>query len=43
MSLAFDFDTAILADYLEHHVDGFKGPLTADKFPGCKWQICITS
>jgi aminoglycoside phosphotransferase (APT) family kinase protein len=34
MSLTFDFDTAILADYLEHHVDGFKGPLTANKFPG---------
>lgn len=31
---AFDFDTDTLAKYLEQHVDGFSGPLTAEKFPG---------
>ena len=31
---AFSFDTNALAAYLEQHVDGFKGPLTAEKFPG---------
>lgn len=28
------FDTQILADYLQRHVDGFRGPLDALKFPG---------
>ena len=31
---AFGFDTDTLAAYLEQHVDGFKGPLTAEKFAG---------
>lgn len=31
---AYDFDTDTLAKYLERHVDGFSGPLTAEKFPG---------
>lgn len=31
---AFDFDTDALAHYLEQHVEGFSGPLTAEKFPG---------
>lgn len=31
---AFDFDNAQLSSYLEAHVDGFKGPLTAEKFAG---------
>ena len=31
---AFDFDTEKLARYLEEQVEGFKGPLTAEKFPG---------
>lgn len=31
---AFDFDTAALAAYLEQHVEGFQGPLTAEKFAG---------
>ena len=30
----FDFDTEKLSSYLEANVDGFKGPLTAEKFPG---------
>ena len=29
---SFDFDPARLAIYLEQHVDGFRGPLTAEKF-----------
>jgi aminoglycoside phosphotransferase (APT) family kinase protein len=29
---SFDFDTARLAAYLENHVAGFRGPLTAEKF-----------
>ena len=29
---SFDFDTVRLAAYLEEHVDGFRGPLTAEKF-----------
>ncbi len=28
----FDFDTQILSTYLEQHIDGFKGPVTAEKF-----------
>jgi aminoglycoside phosphotransferase (APT) family kinase protein len=28
----FDFDASKLAIYLEEHVDGFQGPLTAEKF-----------
>jgi aminoglycoside phosphotransferase (APT) family kinase protein len=31
---SFDFDTEQLAHYLEQHVAGFKGPLTAEKFAG---------
>lgn len=31
---AFEFDNAVLARYLEQHVDGFHGPLTAEKFSG---------
>ena len=31
---AFDFEPGTLAAYLERQVDGFKGPLTAKKFPG---------
>jgi aminoglycoside phosphotransferase (APT) family kinase protein len=34
MTLTFDFDAVTLANYLEKHVDGFIGPLTAEKFPG---------
>jgi aminoglycoside phosphotransferase (APT) family kinase protein len=34
MSAKFDFDAAKLTAYLEQHVDGFCGPLTAEKFPG---------
>lgn len=30
----YDFDTDALAHYLEQHVEGFSGPLTAEKFPG---------
>lgn len=30
----FDFDNAQLADYLQQHVAGFKGPLRAEKFAG---------
>ena len=30
----FDIDETRLATYLEAHVDGFQGPLTADKFSG---------
>lgn len=30
----FDFDTEKLSSYLEANIDGFKGPLTAEKFPG---------
>ena len=33
-STGFDFDTVKLAEYLEQHVEGFKGPLTAEKFAG---------
>ena len=33
-SSRFDFDTALLASYLEQQVEGFKGPLTATKFAG---------
>jgi aminoglycoside phosphotransferase (APT) family kinase protein len=29
-----DLDTNTLVKYLEQHVDGFRGPLTAEKFPG---------
>jgi aminoglycoside phosphotransferase (APT) family kinase protein len=31
---AFDIDEAKLATYLESHVDGFQGPLSAEKFAG---------
>lgn len=31
---AFSFDTEKLSAYLEQHVQGFKGPLSADKFSG---------
>ncbi|NIB43088.1 phosphotransferase family protein [Pseudomaricurvus alkylphenolicus] len=31
---SFDFDAAALAAYLEQQVEGFKGPLTAEKFAG---------
>lgn len=31
---AFDLDTDALCAYLETSVDGFSGPLTAEKFPG---------
>lgn len=31
---AFDLDTDALCAYLETSIDGFSGPLTADKFPG---------
>lgn len=31
---AHDFDLITLASYLEQQVDGFKGPLTAEKFTG---------
>lgn len=34
MSANFDFDTAQLADYLQQHIDDFKGPLSAEKFAG---------
>ena len=34
MPFTFDFDAVKLAAYLEIHVVGFKGPLTAEKFPG---------
>lgn len=30
----FDLDVKALAAYLEQQVDGFKGPLSAEKFPG---------
>lgn len=33
-SATFDFDTEVLANYLEQHVEGFCGPLTAEKFAG---------
>ena len=33
-SNAFGFDSQKLAQYLERHVSGFKGPLTAEKFSG---------
>lgn len=31
---SFSFDTDALAAYLEQHVEGFSGPLTAEKFAG---------
>lgn len=31
---AFDFNTDTLAIYLEEHVGGFRGPLSAEKFAG---------
>ncbi|MGH1371751.1 MAG: phosphotransferase [Cellvibrionaceae bacterium] len=31
---SFDFDVETLAHYLENNVQGFKGPLTAEKFAG---------
>ncbi|MGB2256126.1 MAG: phosphotransferase family protein, partial [Spongiibacter marinus] len=31
---AFDLDTDALCAYLETSIDGFSGPLTAEKFPG---------
>lgn len=31
---AFDLDTDALCAYLEISIDGFSGPLTAEKFPG---------
>ena len=31
-ALAIDMD--VLTNYLEHHVAGFKGPISLDKFPG---------
>lgn len=31
---SFSFDTDALATYLEQHVEGFAGPLTAEKFAG---------
>ena len=34
MSTDSDLDLAVLEPYLESHVEGFKGPLTLDKFPG---------
>jgi aminoglycoside phosphotransferase (APT) family kinase protein len=34
MADAFELDIAALTAYLEVHIDGFKGPLTADKFAG---------
>jgi aminoglycoside phosphotransferase (APT) family kinase protein len=34
MQSHFDFDAERLAQYLESQVVGFKGPLTAEKFPG---------
>ncbi|MFT7404589.1 phosphotransferase [Zhongshania sp.] len=34
MADAFDLDIAALTAYLEAHIDGFKGPLTAEKFAG---------
>jgi aminoglycoside phosphotransferase (APT) family kinase protein len=34
MQANFDFDAVRLAAYLEIYVTDFKGPLTADKFPG---------
>ncbi len=34
MQTGSDFDTATLAAYLEKHVAGFSGPLTAEKFAG---------
>lgn len=34
MQVNFDFYTSKLATYLEDHVSGFKGPLTAGKFTG---------
>lgn len=33
-SETFEFDSEVLANYLEQHVDGFSGPLTAEKFAG---------
>ncbi len=30
----FEFDTARLADYLKDKIDGFEGPITAEKFTG---------
>lgn len=33
-SSKLDFDTAQLAEYLQTQVQGFRGPLTAEKFPG---------
>ena len=34
MQSHFDFDAERLAQYLESQVVDFKGPLTAEKFPG---------
>ena len=34
MATTFDLDAAILGAYLEKHIDGFQGPLTAEKFAG---------
>ncbi|MFT6579003.1 MAG: aminoglycoside phosphotransferase (APT) family kinase protein [Zhongshania sp.] len=34
MADAFELDIATLTAYLEQHIDGFKGPLTAEKFAG---------
>lgn len=33
-TLSFELDVQKLATYLEQQVDGFKGPLSAEKFPG---------
>ncbi|WP_299125841.1 phosphotransferase, partial [uncultured Alcanivorax sp.] len=34
MSQVDTLDTQKLAEYLEQHIDGFKGPIEADKFEG---------
>jgi len=33
-TLSFELDVQTLASYLEQQVEGFKGPLSAEKFPG---------
>lgn len=34
MENTFELDVAVLCDYLESNIDGFRGPLTAEKFAG---------
>jgi aminoglycoside phosphotransferase (APT) family kinase protein len=34
MENTFELDVVVLSDYLERNIDGFQGPLTAEKFAG---------